>query len=202
MSITKLFTTPQEFISPPTTPKKENLPPTQIQSPEGLITWNVRVLENGKVDCLPSPTTRKKMKEAGIVGDLIYRFKKEDGRRYIGSVKLTTTNNLGRRFSNYKCHINGEGKKRHIEAALHRSPLKFDVKIVCMKLGITERELLELEEQIQLEYQVHDRQFGYNVSLPTNEPSRTRQQAYQAPEIDPVRHLDFSAMDIDQSADR
>ncbi len=30
MAITKLFTTPQEFISPPTTPKKENIPPTEI----------------------------------------------------------------------------------------------------------------------------------------------------------------------------
>lgn len=200
MAITKLFNTTEELISPPSTPEKEHLSPTQMQSPDGLIQWNVRVLENGKVDCLPTPQTRAKMKQAGIEGDLIYRFKKADGRRYFGSVKLTEYNNLSKRFSNYKTRINGDNKKRHIEAALSRSPHKFTVKIVCTALGITERDLLELEEDFQIAYQVHDRRFGYNVSYPTQEPLRTGHAAPQVRESDPARRLDFSAMDVGETA--
>ncbi len=141
--------------------------PIPFFSPDGKVYPLNQV--NGRQVFFVSPNTKRK-------GDLIYRIKNvSDGRRYIGSVKQTDTNTCGKRLSKYHSEVNSTERKprQHIVHALRRSPRKFTLKVLDHQPGISEPDLLKIEEQWQDKFRTRERKHGYNHSRPTLERLRT-----------------------------
>ncbi len=160
----------------------ENIPPP---SPQGLAKWKVRQSPGKSIDLTPPEHVFQALKQGGVVGDLIYQWKHETtGRRYFGSVKETKKGNtVFRRLSSYSSKLKTRPSRRtDIEAAIFRSPSKFSFKIVEHKPGITEKELLAIEEAWQDRYGTRSPTRGYNRSRPTQERLRTgRSRRQQSP---------------------
>jgi hypothetical protein len=160
------YTRVMSILPTPSSPPKSaevQLPFTQMQSPSPLAKWKVRVL-SGKIHPSPPPRVREKLEESGAVHNVVYRIMHTiTRRRYYGS-----TQNVKKRFSVYKSHLNASGKNSmHIENAIKRSPDKFTVAIVQRLPEATLPELHQCEEEWVQEYGTLKRENGYNHALPT-----------------------------------
>lgn len=160
--------------SPPVTP-------TKIQSPSPYKSWKVRRSPRGRINPYPPTPIKASLVKAGIQGDVIYRWRHKDtGRRYVGSsLKTEAGNTFFKRLGNYTHHLNDPDKKRrqHIIHALRRSPDKFTLKILDHRPNISEKDLLQLEEDYQDLYDTRNRSHGYNHTRPTTELHRSKEAA-------------------------
>ncbi|MCH9627490.1 MAG: hypothetical protein S4CHLAM2_11310 [Chlamydiales bacterium] len=150
--------------------------PSVLNSPIGLAEWKVRQSPNGTIDPTPPEEVKAQLRNRKIVGDIIYRIKHEGtSKRSCGSVKYTDRGNtLGKRFCHYKYKMNKpDARHTYSENAVRRSPNQFTVKILDHHPGISERQLLEIEEAWQNRFHTRNRRCGYNQSRPTQERLRT-----------------------------
>ncbi len=174
---------PNGALSPPS--------PRALNSPAGIAQWSVRQSPGGTIDPTPPVEVRRFLRDRKVLGDVIYRFKHEvTHRRSCGSVKLTDRGNtLFKRFHFYKYKMNTDGARHtYSENAVRRSPNQFTVKILEHCPGISERDLLVLEERVQDTFHTRVRRCGYNQSRPTQERLRTlenreNQTPYRAPVV-------------------
>ncbi|MCH9627491.1 MAG: hypothetical protein S4CHLAM2_11320 [Chlamydiales bacterium] len=159
----------------------ENIAPT---SPKGLAHWRVQQSPGKTIHLKPPEKVAQVIKQKDIMGDLVYQWKHiETGQRYFGSVKSTKKGNtVTRRLTTYQSKLKGPPSRRtDIEKALARSPTKFSFKIVEHKPGISEEELLAVEEAWQDRYGTRSPSRGYNRSRPTRERLRAGRNRRTAP---------------------